>query len=78
MTQKNIWNFEKCCKGCMPNYTYGAYVNLNNRIDATKEYHNKFLLNQVTYFSITSLSTLMDETLTFFPKFFINKMKING
>ena len=65
---------KKCCIGCRPAYTYGEYVYFNKNIDAPKEYHNQFILNQEPYLYITSLSNLMDETLTLFTKLFVNKM----
>ena len=69
---------KKCCIGCMPDYTYGDYVCFNNNIDAPKEHHNQFILNQEPYFYITSLSNLMDDTLTLLPRLFFNKMVKNG
>ena len=58
----------------MPDYTYVDYVYFNNNIYAPKEHHIKFILNQELDFYITSLSNLMDETLTLLPKLFVNKM----
>ena len=58
----------------MPYYTYADYVYFNNIVDAPKEHHNQFILNQEPYFYITSLSKLMDETWTLLPKLFVNKM----
>ena len=57
----------------MPAYTYGDYFYFNNNIDAPKEHHNQFILNQEPDFYITSLSNFMDETLTLLPKFFLIK-----
>ena len=34
----------------MTDYTYGHYVYFNNIIDAPKEHHNKFILNQEPFF----------------------------
>ena len=36
--------------GYMPAYNYGDYFYLNNIIDAPKEHHNQFILNQVNVF----------------------------
>ena len=58
----------------MPAYTYGDYVYFNKNIDAPKEHHNQFILNQEPDFYITSLSNFMDETLKLLPKLFVNKM----
>ena len=58
----------------MPAYTYGSYVYFNNNIDAPKEHHNKFILNQEPDYYITPLSNLMDEILALLPKLFVNKM----
>ena len=38
----------------MPDYNYCDYFYLNNSINAPKEYHNQFILNQDTDFYITS------------------------
>ena len=59
----------------MIDYTYSHYVYLNNSIDAHKEHHNNFILNQEPIFYITSLSNLMDEKFTLLPKLFVDKMK---
>ena len=45
---------------------------------APKEHHNKLILNQEPDFYITSLSNLMDETLTLLPNLFVDKMVKNG
>ena len=58
----------------MPTYTYGDYVYFNNIIDAPKEHHNKFILDQEPSFNITSLSNLMDEAWTLLHMLFVNKM----
>ena len=63
-----------CCIGYIPDYTYGDCVYFNNRIDATRENHNKFILNQEQDFYTTSLSNLTDETFTLLPKLFVDKM----
>ena len=77
--QNNMWNFRKqCCKGCLPDYTYGNYVYLNNIIDAHKKHNNKFTFNQEQDFHRTSLSGLMCETLILLPKLFVIKMIKNG
>ena len=57
----------------MPAYTYGDYVYFNNSTDAPKEHHNQLILNQEPDFYTTSLSNLMDETLTLLTKLFFNK-----
>ena len=59
----------------MPDYTYGDCVYFNNNIDAPKEHHNQFILNQEPDFYIISLWNLMDETLTLLPKLFFNQME---
>ena len=64
------------CIGFMPDFTYGGYVYLNKNIDAPMEHHNQFLLNQEPDFYITSLSNLMNETLTLLHELFFNKMVI--
>ena len=64
--------------GFMPDYTYGGYVYFNDIIDALKENHNRFILSQEPDFYTTSLSNLMDETLTLLRKFFFNKIIKNG
>ena len=61
----------------MPDYNYVDYVCLNKNIDEPKEHHNKFILNQETYFYITSLSNVTDETLTFLPNLFVNKRRFS-
>ena len=58
----------------MPTSSYGNYVYFKNSIDAPKQNNNKFILNQEPDFYITSLSNLMDETLTLVPNLFVNKM----
>ena len=63
---------EKVCIGCIPTYTYGDYVYVNNNIYAPKEHHNRFMLNQGPYFYITPLSKFMDDTLTLLSKLFFN------
>ena len=65
--------FKKCCIGWMVSYTYGDYVYFSNNIDAPKEHHNQLILNQEPYFYITSLSNLMEATLTLLPKIFLIK-----
>ena len=62
------------CIDCIPAYNYGGYVYFNNRIGAPKEHYNKLIPNKEPDFHITSLSKFMDETLTFLPKSFFNKM----
>ena len=57
----------------MPAYTYGDYVYFNKNIDAPKEHHNQFILNQELDFYIISPSKSMDETLTFFLSYLIIK-----
>ena len=69
---------KKYCIGCMTYYTYDDYVYFNNSIDAPKEHHNHFILNQKPDFYITSLSKLMDDTFTSLPKLFVFEMKKNG
>ena len=64
--------------GFMPDYTYGGYVYFNDIIDALKENRNQFILSQEPDFYTTSLSNLMDETLTLLRKFFFNKIIKNG
>ena len=59
----------------MPACTYSDYVYFNDNIDALKEHHNQLILNQEPDFYITSLSNLMDDTLTFLTKLFFNTMK---
>ena len=46
MIQKNIWKLQKCCIGCMPDYTFGDYVCFKNIINVPKEHNNKFICNQ--------------------------------
>ena len=58
----------------MPYYTYGYCVYFNNNIDAPREHHNQFILNQGQDFYITSLSNLMDGILKLLPKLFVNKV----
>ena len=58
----------------MPAYKYCDCVYLNNIIDAPKEHHNKFRLRKEPYFYLTSLSNLMDKTLTLLPRSFVNKI----
>ena len=62
----------------MPDYTYDDYVYFHNSVDAPKEHHNYFILNQKLDFYITSLSKLMDDTLTSFPNLFVDGMIKNG
>ena len=45
LIKKNIWNFQKCCRGYKPYYNYGDYVYFNNSIDAPKKHHNHFIVN---------------------------------
>ena len=58
----------------MPDYTYGDYIYFNNSIDAQKEHHNKFILNQETDFYITSLSKLIDDTFISLTGLFVDRM----
>ena len=58
----------------MPAYSYGDCVYFNNIIDAPKDHHNQFILNQEPCFYITSLFNLMDETLSLLPTLFVYKM----
>ena len=39
-----------CCIRFIPDYKYGDYDEFNNSIDATKENHNKFILNQENHY----------------------------
>ena len=62
----------------MPDYTYGEYFYFNNSIDAPKDNHNHFILNQKPIFYITSLSKFMDDTFTSLPKLFFDEMIKKG
>ena len=62
------------CIGCITAYTYGDYVYFNNSIDEPKEHHNNFILNQEPDVYMTSLSKFMDDTFTFMPKLFVDKI----
>ena len=65
MKDENIKNeyieFQFFCVGCMPSYTYGEYVYLNNGYDEPEENHFQSILKTQSDIYITSLSKLMDE-----------------
>ena len=73
-TEKYMEFSKKICIGCMTDYTYGGYVHFINNIDKTKEHHNHFILNQKSYFYITSLSKLMHDAFTSLSKLFVDDM----
>ena len=58
----------------MPSYNYGEYVYFNNEKYAFEEHHIKSILKTKTNIYITSLSKLMDETMKYLPKLFVDKM----
>ena len=58
----------------MPSYTYGDYVYINNKYDAPEEHHIQSILKTHPDIYITSLSKLMDESLQYLPKLFVDKM----
>ena len=62
----------------MPDYTYGDYIYLNNSIDAPKENHNHFILNQKPIFNIISLSKLVDDIFTSLTKLFVDEIIKTG
>ena len=66
--------FNKCCLRYIPDYTYGVYVYFICSIDELKEHHDNLILNQEPNFYITSLSKLMDDTFTSFPRLFVDEM----
>ena len=71
----NIWHFQKeNCIGCIPAYTYGDYVYFNNENDAPEEHHIQSILKTKSNIYITLLSKLMDNTLKYLPKLFVDKM----
>ena len=52
---------KKCCMGCMPSYTYGGYVYINNICNTPEEHHIHSILKKHTDIYKTSLLKLMDE-----------------
>ena len=58
---------------CIPSYTYRYYVYINNTYDAPKEHHVQQILKTHPDIYITSLPKLMDESLQYFPKLFVDK-----
>ena len=58
----------------MPYYSYGGYVYFNDSMDAPKEIHNHFILNEKLNIYITSLSKFMDDSFTSLPKLFIGEI----
>ena len=58
----------------MPGYTYGDYVYFKNMTDEPKEHHIHMIFNKNPNFNITSLSKLMDYTVTSLPKLFVDEM----
>ena len=65
---------EKCCIGCMTAYTYGDYVYFNNENNAPEEHHIQSILKTKSDIYITLLSKLMDETLKYLRKLFVDKI----
>ena len=58
----------------MPYYTSGDYVYLNNNDTRKKNHHKVFILNQESYFCITSPLKLLAENVLLFPKIFVKEM----
>ena len=58
----------------MPAYTCGYYVYFNNKKYAPEEHHIQSILKTKTNIYITSLSKLMDKTLKYLTKLFVDKM----
>ena len=51
---------KKFCMVCMPYYTYGDYVYINNKYYAPEEHHIQPILKTHSDIYITSFSKLMD------------------
>ena len=64
----------KCCIGCMPYYIFGYYVYFKNRTDTPNEHHKHFILNQISYFYITSPFKLWYDIFKSLTNLFFDKM----
>ena len=65
---------EKKCIRCIPDHTYIDYVYSNNENDAPEKHRIKSILKTKSTIYITSLFKLMDKTLKYLPKLFVNNM----
>ena len=64
--------------GCVPSYTYGYYVYINNKYDAHEDHHIHSILKKYPDIYITSLSKLMDSSLQDLTKLFVDKIIIDS
>ena len=58
----------------MPSYTYVDHVFINNKNYSPEEHHIQSILKTQSGIYITSLLKLMDESLKYLTKLFVDKM----
>ena len=58
----------------MPYYTYGDYMYINTKYDASEDHNNRSILKTHPHIYITSLSDLMDESLQYLRKLFFDEI----